>query len=411
MKKFKMTTGKWIFLITSIIIVVLILNKAFEKEKGTYVEYTTLKKGSIVETIPATGKIRPVTEVKISPDVSGEIIELNKEEGDYVKKGELIIKIKQDVYLSIRDQAMASLKSTEASYLQQKAQLHSDSLSYMRNLSLFNKGAIPQSEFETSYAQYQISIERVKSALYNIQSSTAALNEANENLTKTTIYAPISGIISSLSVEQGERVVGTSQMAGTEMLRIADFEEMEVLVDVSENDIIRLSHCDTAKIKVDAYPDRTFTGIVTQIANSANNDGSSSENITSFEVSISILAESYADLSKISSLPFRPGMSASVDIQTQRKDDIYILPIECVTARADLQEADSTAVKNDIINEYVFIIKGENAELKRVRTGIQDFSYIEIIEGLDESMEIIKAPYEAISKTLRDGSLISKQVI
>ena len=240
-------------------------------DKGEPVVINRPTRETIIEKIPANGKIRPVTEVKISPDVSGEIIELNVDEGDRVRKGDLIIKIRQDVYISLRDRAEASLNSTKAQYRQQKAAFDQAEQNYNRNRDLYEKRAISLQEFEASTAEYGMAAEQLKAAEYNIESATASLSEAEENLTKTVIYSPIDGIISSLSVEKGERVVGTSQMAGTEMLRIADFNMMEVLVDVNENDIIRITKGDTADIDVDAYPGRRFKGVVTQIANSAKN--------------------------------------------------------------------------------------------------------------------------------------------
>ena len=255
----------------AVIVAAVVLYALFRTDKGEPVVISRPARETIIEKIPANGKIRPVTEVKISPDVSGEIVELNVEEGDRVQKGDLIIKIRQDVYISLKDRAEASLNSTRAQYRQQKASFDQAEQNYNRNLDLYEKRAISLQEFEASTAEYEMASEQLKAAEFNIESATASLREAEENLTKTVIYSPIDGIISSLSVEKGERVVGTSQMAGTEMLRIADFNMMEVLVDVNENDIIRITKGDTADIDVDAYPGRTFKGVVTQIANSAKN--------------------------------------------------------------------------------------------------------------------------------------------
>ena len=315
-----------------------VLYGILHRDTGIPVTVSRPSKGLIVEKIPANGKIHPVTEVKISPDVSGEIVELNVDEGDRVSKGDLIIKIRQDVYISLRDRAEASLNSTKAQYQQQKAGFVQAEQNYLRNRQLYGQGAISLQEFQASTAEYEMAREQLKAAEYNIESASASLAEAVENLTKTVIYSPIDGIISSLSVEKGERVVGTSQMAGTEMLRIADFNMMEVLVDVNENDIIRISLNDTADIDVDAYPGRTFRGIVTQIANSAKNltgTTASVTDVTNFEVKVRILPESYKDLLAVDPIPFRPGMSASVEIETDRKDGVVTVP----TLRHSKQDA------------------------------------------------------------------------
>lgn len=372
---------------------------ALGPDKGIPVTVGTPVTGSIVERIPANGKIHPVTEVKISPDVSGEIIELNVEEGDRVSRGDLIIKIKQDVYISLRDRAVASLNATKAQYQQQKASFNQAEQNYQRNRQLYGQRAISLQEFQASTAEYEMAREQLKAAEYNIESAAASLDEAEENLTKTVIYSPIDGIISSLSVEKGERVVGTSQMAGTEMLRIADFNMMEVLVDVNENDIIRISKGDTADIEVDAYPGRTFKGIVTQIANSAKNlsgTGTALTDVTNFEVKVRILADSYADLLTSDPIPFRPGMSASVEIETEHKDSVMTVPLQAITS-----------------NNTIFLYDRTTSTIKEipVATGIQDIGNIEIIPGTEitASTEIVTGPYSTINKTLTDGMKVVPQ--
>ena len=274
MKKKKNKALRNLLAAVAVILAAAIIYAVLGQENGEPVTVAVPSTGTIVERIPANGKIHPVTEVKISPDVSGEIIELNVEEGDRVSRGDLVIKIKQDVYISLRDRAAATLNATRAQYQQQKASFTQAEQNYMRNKQLYGQKAISLQEFQASTAEYEMAREQLNAAEYNIESAVASLDEAEENLTKTVIYSPIDGIVSSLSVEKGERVVGTSQMAGTEMLRIADFDMMEVLVDVNENDIIRITKGDTADIEVDAYPGRTFKGVVTQIANSAKNLGS-----------------------------------------------------------------------------------------------------------------------------------------
>ncbi len=393
MSKKKKSPKTWIFIVVAaVLIAALVIYKLTNKKEGIVVEIGHPSISTIVESIPANGKIQPVTEVKISPDVSGEIIELNYEEGDYVKKGDLIIKIKQDVYISLRDRAIASLNSIKAQYTQQQAQLRQIELSYNRNKTLYEQKAISQSDYETAISQYEVAKEQLKAAEYNVQSANASLKEAEENLIKTIIYAPMDGIISKLSVERGERVVGTSQMAGTEMLRIANLDKMEVLVDVNENDIIRIKEKDTATIDVDAYPNRVFKGIVTQIANSAKNIGSTTEQVTNFEVKVEILPDSYRDIINTKSIPFRPGMSASVQIITEKKENILTVPLQAVTTKIGAE------------GEYVYVYSDSLSTVKaaKIITGIQDINNIEIIDGIDQNTSIVTGPYSTINKTLKD---------
>lgn len=398
-KKKKNKVARWLLVIAAAAVIAAVAYGALGPDKGIPVTVGTPVTGSIVERIPANGKIHPVTEVKISPDVSGEIIELNVEEGDRVSRGDLIIKIKQDVYISLRDRAVASLNATKAQYQQQKASFNQAEQNYQRNRQLYGQRAISLQEFQASTAEYEMAREQLKAAEYNIESAAASLDEAEENLTKTVIYSPIDGIISSLSVEKGERVVGTSQMAGTEMLRIADFNMMEVLVDVNENDIIRISKGDTADIEVDAYPGRTFKGIVTQIANSAKNlsgTGTALTDVTNFEVKVRILADSYADLLTSDPIPFRPGMSASVEIETEHKDSVMTVPLQAITS-----------------NNTIFLYDRTTSTIKEipVATGIQDIGNIEIIPGTEitASTEIVTGPYSTINKTLTDGMKVVSQ--
>ena len=358
-------------------------------DKGEPVVINRPTRETIIEKIPANGKIRPVTEVKISPDVSGEIIELNVDEGDRVRKGDLIIKIRQDVYISLRDRAEASLNSTKAQYRQQKAAFDQAEQNYNRNRDLYEKRAISLQEFEASTAEYGMAAEQLKAAEYNIESATASV-----------IYSPIDGIISSLSVEKGERVVGTSQMAGTEMLRIADFNMMEVLVDVNENDIIRITKGDTADIDVDAYPGRRFKGVVTQIANSAKNltaATSALTDVTNFEVRIRLLPASYADLLEKDPIPFRPGMSASVEIETDRQDNALTVPLQAVTSEECIFTYDpSTATVSSV----------------KVSTGIQSIENIQITGGLEDadSTWIVTGPYSTVNRVLEDGMKVSADI-
>ena len=398
---------KFILIAAAAIIVVLVVAGRSRNDKGTVVTVESPQRGTIIETIPANGKIEPVTEVKISPDVSGEIIKLNYQEGDAVNKGDLIIQIKQDVYLSARDRAEASLNAVKAQYLQQEAQLKQITLSHNRNELLYSKKTISQAEYEKSLAEFQIAQSQLKAAEFNVKSAQATLKEAEENLTKTNIYAPMSGTISKLNVEIGERVVGTTQMAGTEMLRIADLSQMEVLVDVNEIDIIRLATKDTAIIEIDAYPDRKFKGTVTQIANSSKNSGTTTaDQVTNFEVKVNILPESYTDLLQKDPIPLRPGMSASVSIQTEKRDGILMVPLQSVTTRKGLVDS---LDYNIATYQQVFVYDSEKGTVNVacVKTGIQDMSNIEITEGIDENCLIVTEPYSAISKDLTNGASVT----
>jgi len=399
MKKKKNKALRNLLATVAVVLAAVIIYAVLSQENGEPVTVAVPSTGTIVERIPANGKIHPVTEVKISPDVSGEIIELNVEEGDRVSRGDLVIKIKQDVYISLRDRAAATLNATRAQYQQQKASFTQAEQNYMRNKQLYGQKAISLQEFQASTAEYEMAREQLNAAEYNIESAVASLDEAEENLTKTVIYSPIDGIVSSLSVEKGERVVGTSQMAGTEMLRIADFDMMEVLVDVNENDIIRITKGDTADIEVDAYPGRTFKGVVTQIANSAKNLGSTTAaltDVTNFEVKVRILRESYADLLTSDPIPFRPGMSASVEIETERKDGVTKIPLQAVTP-----------------DGCVFVLDRQSSTVRKVAvtTGIQDIGNIEVISGLGaaDTVEIVTGPYSTISRILEDGMEVRPQ--
>ena len=400
----------WIIIAAVVLIVVLVVVGKSRSGKGVEVTVTSPVTKDITEIIPANGKIQPVVEVKISPDVSGEIIVLNVKEGDQVKAGQVLLQIKRDQYLSARDRMKAALNQAKAQLAQQDAKFQQIELSYNRNMSLYEKGAISQSEYESSVSEYSMAKEQLNASRFNVQSSEAGLAEAEESLSKTTIFAPMNGVVSKLYVERGERVVGTSQMAGTEMLRIADFEKMEVLVDVNENDIVRIRKNDTALVEVDAYPGRKFEGVVTQIANSAKNIGSALEQVTNFEVKVYILPSSYADLVQNSRTnPFRPGMSASVSIQTETRRNALAIPIQCITTRAELL-SDSLKLElgpNELV-EQVFIVKNDNTvQAVRIKSGLQDHLHIEITEGLTKEDRVVTGPYAAISKTLENGTKVT----
>jgi HlyD family secretion protein len=394
------------------VVILLIIMAVIGKKKGWFGKEATVKvavekvtSSPIVEAVTANGKIQPEKEVKISPDVSGEIVELTVKEGDFVQKGELLFKIKPDIYISARDRAAATLNSTQARLAQAEAQMVQAELAYNRSKTLFDESTISQSDFEQAESQYKIARAEKESALYSVKSTEASLKEANENLIKTTVYSPMSGTISRLAVEVGERVVGANMMTGTEVLRVADLNRMEVVVDVNENDIIKVKLGDTARVEVDAYLDRDFKGVVTEIANSSNTAGMTTDQVTNFEVRIFILRESYEDLiTEKNPSPFRPGMSASVDIFTSRKANILTVPIQAVTTRTDTTKTATSGPEE--IRTLVFVSDGTRALARDVKTGIQDNVNIEILSGLTEGEEVIVQPFSAISKKLSDSTLI-----
>ena len=424
---------KLIIVIIALVVIFFVVKKTGLIGKNQTIEITTelAQRRTIIETVTANGKVQPEVEVKISADVSGEIIELFFKEGDEVKKGDLLVKINPDIYVSIRERAVAALNSSKANLAnskarlaQAKAQYINTEASFKRNQTLFKDAAISQSDFDAAQAAYDVAKAEIEAAQqnvlgteYNIKSAEASLKEASDNLQKTSILAPVNGTISMLNIEQGERVVGTSQMAGTEIMRIANLKEMEVQVDVNENDIVRLNLGDTADIEVDAYAKRKFQGIVTQIANSAKTTGLSADQVTNFEVKIRILRTSYADLldKKNPNLsPFRPGMSATVDVKTKIVKNALSVSIQSVTMREDsaiskINEKKETS-SLDKREEIVFLLDNEKAKIQKVKTGIQDTKYIEILSGLKPNQEIILGPYMAVSKELKDGDLVKKEV-
>lgn len=418
-KKRKKTLPILLGVLALAIIVLIVGKKAgwFGTELTVKVLAETVQTKSITEQITANGKIQPRTEVKISPDVSGEIIELYVEEGDQVKTGDPLVVIKPDIYKSSLNRAEAALNSSHARLAQAQAQLIERELAYKRADQLYKSQTIPLSEFETAQAGFKVAEAEVKAAEYAVKSAEASVAEASEQLTKTRIFAPISGTVSRLDVEKGERVVGTNMYAGTEMMVVADLDKMEVQVDVNENDIVKVSLGDTALVEVDAYMNRKFKGIVTEIANSARTTGTTTDQVTNFEVKIFLLQSSYQDLidsAKAVFYPFRPGMSATVDIQTLTRQNVISVPVQAVSTRLKNDSTIKTAqivlkenanVKDEK-DEVVFKIRDGRAFKTIVKTGIQDNNNIEIIEGLKPGDQIITAPYNAVSKTLKDSMLV-----
>ncbi|MHA7128463.1 efflux RND transporter periplasmic adaptor subunit [Algoriphagus namhaensis] len=388
----------------------------------TDVEISQAKKTTIVEKVSASGEIQPEVEVNLSPDVAGEIIELNVKEGDSVAVGKLLVKIRPDNFISALDRSKANLNQQMANLAQARANLQrSEALfsrseqAYQRQKVLYEQKAISEADMEQALADYVSAQKDLEAAKQNVlasefivKSSQATVNEAAENLRLTNVYSPVSGIVSNLLVEQGERVVGTQQMAGTEMLTIADLSKMEVRVDVNENDIIRLSLGDTTIIDVDSYSNsnKLFKGVVTSIANTAN-PKATSDAVTEFKVKIRILNSSYADLVAVGNkYPFRPGMTASVDIITTSKENVLSVPLSAVTTRDD--QLDTLSDGTTKLRELVFVKDGGTAKMKTVVTGISDFENIEILKGLEEGEEVISGPYFVVSKSLKDGDKIKK---
>lgn len=415
----------------------------------TGTEVITAKAGpaTIVEQVSASGKVQPETEVKISPDVSGEITELYVAEGDSVKKGQLLLRIRPDNYQAMVNMQSATVNTQRANVGQTQARLQQllanakqTELAYRRNASLYKQKVISQADYEASKAAYDASQEEINSARQSIRgaqsgvaSAQASLDEARRNLDKTTIYAPVSGTVSKLNVERGERVVGTSQMAGTEIMRIADLNSMEVRVNVNENQIIDVNLGDSVNVDVDSYAnkDEKFRGIVTSVANTAK-DALTAEAVTEFEVRIRLLPESYQHLVRNvggrTIVPFRPGMTASVDIITDRKNNVLSVPLNAVTTKTDSsaiagpdkangptvrvgrggggQNEEDAPAKPADVQEVVFVIRDGKAVMVPVKTGISDITNIEITSGLKAGDEVASGPYATVHKKLKDGAIV-----
>lgn len=418
-KKVKIIIG-----IVVLLVVVLVAGKSQgwfgKKDDAKSVEIKTIAPINIFEKVSATGKIQPSTEVKISSEVSGEIIELPFKEGQKVSKGDLLVKVNPDLIQAALNRSQAGYQNVQANLSQAEATLKEATANYERNKSLFERGVISKADWDRSIANYEGSVAARSSAYYSVQSAAATVNEARDNLARTTIYAPIDGTISLLSVELGERVVGTQQMAGTEILRVANLNSMEVLMDVNENDIVKVQVGDTSIVEVDAYPKREFSGVVTEIANSAQGT-LAADQVTNFKVKVKILETSYQDLLNDKPdgySPFRPGMTATVDIITEKRFNILAVPISAVVIKTDTSEVKKSVAEKykqvKIIGdeekfECVFVKENGEAKLRVVTTGIQDNANIEIVSGLNENEEVIIGPYNLVSKTLEPGDKVSVQ--
>lgn len=433
-------TTKWILISVVLLLAVLVvLSKmgVFGKDEGPKVTAEKVQLRTIIEVVNASGKIYPEIEVKVSPDISGEITELTVQEGDTVKKGQLLARIYADIYSIQRDQAasgvdqsLAQVANSRASLDALNAQMEQAQRTYDIQKKLYDEKVISKVEFnvadanlKTAKANYNAAIQGIKGTEATVQSAKASLNKADKDLGRTSIIAPMDGVVSLLNVKKGEKVAGNSFNIGTEMLRIANMDVIEVRVDVGENDIPKVKLGDSALVDIDAYSDRKFKGIVTQIASS--NTGASTQSLTSsatdvtqYKVYVRLLPESYSDLLGKGSFPFRPGMSANADIQTKTQKNVLSLPINAVTTREkndsikvdkkkDETDMNAPSPSLDDLEVVVFVVDKELKVKKvKVKTGIQDINFIEITDGLKEGEEVVTGPYDIVSKTLKNGSIV-----
>jgi HlyD family secretion protein len=468
----KKKSNKLVWILGSII-AVLIAVAVFTskgKDKGEKVFADKIQKRVIEETVSASGRIFPEKEVKISSDVSGEVVELYVKEGDSVRAGQLLVRVNAEIYKDQVTRGEAGVNASRAQYAnalsniesvrarqlqliaqkeQVQAQLNQTQQAFKRNDQLHRDGVISDSDFETTQAnlrqqegniksveaQIQASLSDITSsqksaeaAQYSLKSSEASLKELRTNLNRTSIYAPVDGVVSKRSIEKGERVVGTAQMSGTEIMRVANLNAMEVQVDVSENDILRVALGNEVDIEVDAFPGRKFKGRVSEVANTASNAFTAAgavnlttDQVTNFVIKVRIDPTSYADLLRGGRPPFRPGMSASIDVHTNTVKDAICVPIQSVTTRdedADLKKAKADENKTNSgtpqkeskapVKEVVFIASGDTVRMVEVKTGIQDKQYIQVLSGLNGDEEVIAAPYSLIARKMKNGMKIQK---
>lgn len=453
MAKKKSSTNKlliWLFSVFGVLIIAAIVlvktGVIGGNDEGIEVETAKAKLKTITQIVSASGKIQPEVEVIIRPDVSGEIIELAVKEGDYVRKGDLLVRIKPDIYQAQIDQLNAALLTQKARYEQTKASLIQAESAHNKNEELYKKNVISEMDYIQTKSNYEAEKANLKAAEYQIQSAEAQLKKAKEELEQTVIRAPQHGTVTGLDVEAGERVLGNSQMAGTEMMRVSLLDKMEVLVEVNENDIVGVNLDDTTRIEVDAYPERRFNGIVTEIANSAKITGAgSNEQVTNYQVKVRIVTPHNLGLAGstlvekatpenpgTSFVPnFKPGMSATVDIETETAVNVVSVPIQAVTVRdfakesasekknekkpdkkaeESNSEADSTdddlIVKKEDIRKVIFVVSDGKAVRKEVETGISDNTHIQITSGVETGDEIVIGSYRTLSKTLKDGDKV-----
>lgn len=439
MKQNSKSNKKFIWVALGVTLAVLIIGVVAKKSMSSEEKFVLSEEAqlrTIKQTVSANGKVQPEVEVKLSAEISGEIIELPVKEGNQVSKGDLIVRINPDVFLAARNRAEAAMNSAQANaanakarLAQANAQLINAEASFNRTKKLLEDQAVSQAEYDQAFSQFEVAKaeveaarESLKAAEFNVKSGKASLKEADDNLKRTTILAPMDGTVSKLDAEVGERVVGTSQMAGTEIMRIADLTQMEVNVEVNESDIVKVKLGDKAEIEIDAYVDRKFEGTVTEIANSSSSTNlQSTDQITVFDVKVRIERASYQDLVDANNAhlsPFRPGMSATVDIHTNQAENAITVPIQAVTVRADSaangnktskfgKGVDLSNVDDDDITECVFILRDGKAVMQEVKIGIQDNKYIQILEGLEKGDVVISGPYAMVSKQLKNGDKVS----
>ncbi|MCJ8211930.1 efflux RND transporter periplasmic adaptor subunit [Mucilaginibacter sp. RS28] len=431
-------TTKYVLITLGVLILLLIIGKAtglIGKPQKTQVATDKAAQRDINETVSASGKIKPEVEVKISSEVSGEIVDLPIKEGDVVKKGQLLCRIRPDILKSGYERAVASFNTqkaqvanTEQGLKQAEANFANTESVFKRTEQLYKSKVVTAAEFEQARANYnaaKANIEALRQAVigarYGLAQSQAGVKEANDNLAKTTIYSPVDGVVSKLAVEKGERVVGTIQMTGTEIMTISDLSKMDVNVDVNENDINRVSIGDSSKIQIDAFANKIFDGVVYEIGSSANVVGTNADQVTNFTVKVRIDPKSYLELMKgnkgAERSPFRPGLTGTVDIQTNHTHALSV-PIQSVTTREEKKDDAGAKKEGDdddkqkkigsVTKEYVFVYKGGKVSQVEVKTGIQDDSYIQILSGLNGGEEVVSAPYSAISKVLKDKMEVEK---
>lgn len=428
-RKKKKSSNRWMYIL-GLLVVAMVVFAVIGKQKGwigqeegTKVTTESAEKRTIVELVTASGKIYPEVEVKLSSEVSGELIKLVIEEGDSVKRGQLIAQVNSDNFVSFVERADATVNASKANMENAKARIQQLEVrrnqlkqELERNQKLYDQDVISALDLENSQnallsvdSEIAAARQTVESSKYNVKSTEASLKEAKENLNRTNVYAPISGIVSLLNVEEGEQVLGSGQFQGTELGRIANFQDMEARVEVSENDILKVKIGDTSVVEIDAYLDKKFMGVVTKIS-SATSSSMSLDQVANFTVKIKLLKESYQDiLDKVGDgrIPFRPGMSATADIQTLKKRDIITIPIQAVTTR-EIPDSLKNTQDDEDIEEVVFVLNAGKVSKVNVDIGIQDDTYIEITEGLSGGEEIVTAPYRTISKKLKDDMKVKK---
>jgi len=424
MKKKK--TGYTLYIIIGVVIllVVAMLARGGKGEKATRVVVEKAQKRDIIETVAASGKVFPEVEVEITSNVSGTLVELLVKEGEAVKAGQLLARIDADALSSIVERteaassgARAQLEGVQAQKEQLLAQFKNTDASFKRNKSLFEQGVISKAEYDASLAAYETALanlqaadKNILAAQFSVKSADATVKEQKKSLSQTSIYAPIDGIVSKLYKKRGEQVVGTIQMAGTPILKISNLASVEVRIDVNERDILNVQLNDEAAIELDAYPNRKFKGVVSQIANTASNAltaALTSDAVTNFEVKIRLLPESYQDIvTQDGRSPFRSGLSASAEIKTNTIAGVLTVPIGAVTARAQEDSSQVDKKKEAVLQEYVFVQSGDSVIMRPVSVSAQDDSYIQITKGLTENETVVKAPYDAVTKQLKTGAKI-----